>query len=410
MAYEFKLPDLGEGVHEGEIVQWLVKVGDRVRADQPVVEVMTDKVTSELPIPVGGVVARLGGEAGEVIRVGGVLLEIRTEETAPTVEAEPVSAPAELASEAVAPPSTRESAGPAAEGRARAVPAVRRLARELGVDLESINGSGSGGRVVADDVRAAAGEAPGTPTREPAITGKVRRIPLRGKRRLIAEHLLASHRNTAPYTFVEEVDFTELVRLRDRIRPVAEKSGVQVSYLPFVLGALSMALRDHPWLNATVDADTGDLILYDEHHIAIAVHTDEGLVVPVIRNVERRNLLDLAREIERLSKAAREGTLTREDVTGGTFSVTSLGLLGGVMGTPMLNTPQVAVLGVHRISPRAVVRDGNVVARQVANLSLTLDHRYIDGFVGAKFAQTLAGYLEDPAVMLFWLSELRGNG
>lgn len=408
MAYEFKLPDLGEGVHEGEIVQWLVKVGDRVRADQPVVEVMTDKVTSELPIPVGGVVARLGGEAGAVIPVGGVLLEIRTDETSPA--AETGVAPNEQVPEA--PPSlpSGERAGQAGEGRARAVPAVRRLARELGVDLETVNGSGSGGRVVADDVRAAAGEAMGAPIREPAITGKVRRIPLRGKRRLIAEHLLASHRNTAPYTFVEEVDFTELVRLRDRIRPVAEKSGVQVSYLPFVLGALSMALRDHPWLNATVDADTGDLILYDEHHIAIAVHTEEGLVVPVIRNVEKRNLLDLAREIERLSKAAREGTLSRDDVTGGTFSVTSLGLLGGVMGTPMLNTPQVAVLGVHRISPRAVVRDGNVVARQVANLSLTLDHRYIDGFVGAKFAQTLAGYLEDPAVMLFWLSELRGNG
>ncbi|MGV3724009.1 MAG: dihydrolipoamide acetyltransferase family protein, partial [Actinomycetota bacterium] len=286
-----------------------------------------------------------------------------------------------------------------------------KLARELGVDLETINGTGSGGRVVADDVRAAAGGFAVAPsaTELPGM-GRSRRIPLRGKRRIIAEHLLASHRNTAPYTFVEEVDFTELVRLRDRIRPLAEKNGVQVSYLPFVLGALSMALRDHPLLNATVDADTGDQILYEEHHIAIAVHTDDGLVAPVIRNVEKRNLLDLAREIERLSKAAREGVLAREDVAGGTFSVTNLGLLGGVMGTPMLNTPQVAILGVHRISPRAVVRDGNVVARQMANLSLTLDHRYIDGLVGAKFAQTLAGYLEDPAVMLFWLSELRGNG
>jgi len=409
MAYEFKLPDLGEGVHEGEIVKWLVAPGDRVRADQAVVEVMTDKVTTDLPTPVGGTVSRLGGEVGAVIPVGGVLLEIRTDDSEATAPASASPQPSREITERAAPPVT-EGTALGGEGRARAVPAVRRLARELGVDLETINGTGNEGRVVADDVRAAAGEKSSGPSAPPAGAGKVRRIPLRGKRRLIAEHLLDSHRNTAPYTFVEEVDFSELVRLRDRVRPVAEKSGVPVSYLPFVLGALSMALRDHPMLNATVDPETGDLIVYDEHHVAIAVHTEEGLVVPVIRNVERRNLLDLAREIERLSKAAREGSLTREDVTGGTFSVTSLGLLGGVMGTPMLNTPQVAVLGVHRIAPRPVVRDGNVVARQVANLSLTLDHRYVDGFVGAKFAQTLAGYLEDPAVMLFWLSELRGNG
>jgi pyruvate dehydrogenase E2 component (dihydrolipoamide acetyltransferase) len=263
--------------------------------------------------------------------------------------------------------------------------------------------------VVAQDIRTAAGLGANGNGDSGSKPKPARRIPLRGKRRVIAEHLLESHRNTAPCTLVEEADFSELVRLRERVRPMAEKVGVTITYLPFILAALSMALREHPTLNATVDAETGDLLVHEEQHLAIAVHTEEGLVVPVIRNVENKNLLELAREIERLSKAAREDRLSREDVTGGTFSVTSMGLLGGVLGTPMLHTPQVAVLGVHRISARAVVREGVVVPRQMANLSLTLDHRYLDGYVAAKFIQTLVGYLEDPAVMLFWLSELRGG-
>ncbi|MCC2673029.1 MAG: catalytic domain of component of various dehydrogenase complexe [Armatimonadetes bacterium] len=399
MSFEFKLPDLGEGVHEGEVVRWLVQVGDEVERDQPVVEVMTDKVTTDLPSPVAGTVLRLGAAVGEVVPVGTVLIVIGS------AGAEVAAAPAAPVTPA-APPIPAVPSVPSVApvpSAPLAVPAVRRLARELGVDLETIRGTGPGGRVSAADVQS--GEAP-----EPVPSvGGTKRIPLRGMRRVIAEHLLSSHRNTAPYTFVEEADFTELVRLRERVRPMAEKAGVSITYLPFILAAVSMALREHPVLNATVDPETGDLLIHDEQHLGVAVHTDEGLVVPVIQRVEKRNLLDLAREIDRLSHAARGGKLAREEVTGGTFSVTSLGILGGVMGTPMLNTPQVAVLGVHRIASRAVVRDGNVVPRSVANLSLTLDHRYIDGLIGARFAQTLVGYLEDPAVMLFWLSELRGG-
>jgi pyruvate dehydrogenase E2 component (dihydrolipoamide acetyltransferase) len=290
-----------------------------------------------------------------------------------------------------------------------AVPAVRRLARELGVPIGTVSGSGPGGRVVAQDVRRAAGGGTNGTAGAGQPVKTVRRVPLRGKRRAIAEHLLASHRNTAPCTLVEEADFSELVRLRERVRPMAEQAGVAITYLPFILAALSMALREHPTLNATVDPESGDLLVHAEQHFGIAVHTDDGLVVPVLRNVESKNLLELAREIDRLSRAAREDRLNREDVSGGTFSVTSLGLLGGVLGTPMLHTPQVAVLGIHRIAARAVVREGSVVPRQMANLSLTLDHRYLDGYVAAKFIQTLVGYLEDPAVMLFWLSELRSQ-
>jgi pyruvate dehydrogenase E2 component (dihydrolipoamide acetyltransferase) len=407
MVYEFKLPDLGEGVHEGEIVRWLVKAGDEVERDQPLVEVMTDKVTTELPSPVAGRVERLGGEAGEVVPVGTVLIEIETHVAANGA----VPAATTVASGAAVPesPSAGSEAASEEASPVLAVPAVRRLARELGVPIGTVSGSGPGGRVVAQDVRRAAGGGTNGTAGAGQPVKTVRRVPLRGKRRAIAEHLLASHRNTAPCTLVEEADFSELVRLRERVRPMAEQAGVAITYLPFILAALSMALREHPTLNATVDPESGDLLVHAEQHFGIAVHTDDGLVVPVLRNVESKNLLELAREIDRLSRAAREDRLNREDVSGGTFSVTSLGLLGGVLGTPMLHTPQVAVLGIHRIAARAVVREGSVVPRQMANLSLTLDHRYLDGYVAAKFIQTLVGYLEDPAVMLFWLSELRSQ-
>lgn len=392
MAFEFKLPDLGEGVQEGEIVRWLVSEGDVVQPEQHLVEVMTDKVTAELPAPVGGRIVSLNGAVGEVVPVGHVLVEIETEEAAPAFR-EPEEAPAvDLPPAAAAPP---------VGSIPLAAPAVRRLARDLGVDLAQVRGSGPEGRIREADIRQAVGE-----SAEPAAEA-VTRVPLRGMRRAIAEHLLTSHRETAPYTYVEEVDFTELVALRTRVQPLAEKSGVRLTYLPLILAAVSIALGEHPHLNATVDSDSGDLLLHQDHHLSVAVQTEEGLVVPVIRAVQRRNLLELAAEIERLSAAARSGTLTRDEVTGGTFSVTSLGRLGGLMATPMLHTPQVAILGIHKIAARPVVRENAIVSRQMANLSLTLDHRYLDGQAGALFIQTLKQYLEDPALMLFWLAELK---
>lgn len=404
MAFEFKLPDLGEGVQEGEIVRWLVEVGDVVAPEQPLVEVMTDKVTADLPAPVGGRIAGRHGEPGETVPVGHVLVEIEDLDAAPGsgnggAPAPEATKPPKLPK---APPPPPPSA-PAPAKRALAVPAVRKLAKDLGVDLVAIAGSGPSGRIVEADVRAAAGgqAAP------PPLQREVRRIPLRGVRKTIAEHLLKSHRDTAPYTYVEEVDFTELVSLRQRVQPMADRAGVKLTYLPLILAAVSMALREHPHLNARADPATGDLLIQPDHNLSVAVHTEDGLVVPVIRNVERQNLLDLASEIERLSAAARAGTLSREDVSGGTFSVTSLGSLGGLMGTPMLNVPQVAILGIHKIAARPVVHDGVIAIRQMCNLSLTLDHRYIDGIVGARFAQALKGYLEDPALMLFWLAELK---
>lgn len=420
MAFEFKLPDLGEGVQEGEIVRWLVEEGDTVAPEQHLVEVMTDKVTAELPAPVGGRVVQISGKPGEIVPVGHVLVIIEPiaagngavdEAVGVGAIAEPSSAartssvePASSARGFARTPAASAAAPLAASAPAPlAVPAVRRLAKELNVDLTLVPGSGPAGRVTEGDVRAAAGgaERPASAKSEP------RRVALRGVRRAIAEHLLASHQGTAPYTYVEEIDFTELVSLRDRVQSLAERAGVRLTFLPLILAALSMALREHPNLNATTEPETGDLLVHAEQHISLAVHTDDGLAVPVIRNVENRNLLDLAREIERLSGLARAGSLTRDDVSGGTFSVTSLGPLGGLFGTPMLHTPQVAIMGIHKITPRAVVRDGVVVPREMGNMSLTLDHRYIDGHVGALFARTLKQYLEDPALMLFWLAELK---
>jgi pyruvate/2-oxoglutarate dehydrogenase complex dihydrolipoamide acyltransferase (E2) component len=437
MAFEFKLPDLGEGIQEGEIVRWLVQEGEDVSPEQSLVEVMTEKVTAELPSPVTGRVRELCGEPGDVIQVGAPLLIIDTEEeTAEDADTEAEAAPAEsrdaehavpvpaeapvseagLPVEAAAPgPAAAESSENAA--RPIAMPAVRRMARDLDVDLAQVSGTGPGGRILAEDVRRAAGVSPELPERrapegapaEAEVEG-VRRVPLRGIRRRTAEHLLDSHRNTAPYTYVEEVDFTELVRLRERVQPLAAQQEVRITFLPFIMAALSASLAEHPTINAVVHEGTGDLMLHKEQHIGLAVQTDDGLVVPVIRNVETRNVLDLAREIERLTVNAREGRLTRDEVVGGTFTVTSLGPMGGVLGTPMLNTPQVAILGVHRIGARPMVLEGTVVPRQMANLSLTFDHRYIDGYVGAEFAQSLKRYLEDPALMMFCIAELRGEG
>lgn len=393
MAYEFRLPDLGEGVHEGEIVRWRVAEGQFVAEDEPLVEVMTDKVTAEIPSPVTGRVVRLLAREGEVVKVGTPLVEIDREATAPET---PAAQPAE-----------------ARERAPLAVPAVRKLARDLGVDLAEVTPSGPGGRITLSDVRTyaerrARGE--GAPT-EPIVPPPPRephgeeRIPLRGLRRRIAEHLQQAYRDAVPCTFVEEADFTELVRLREQVRSTAEQHGVELTYLPFIIAATCAALKEHPRLNATVDPDSGDLVLHRDYHIAIAVQTAEGLVVPVIRDADQRRLLDLAREIRRLGEAAHAGKLTREETTGGTFSITSLGKQGGLLGTPVLNFPQVAILSVHRIAERPVVRDGHIAIRQIGHLALTFDHRYLDGADVAAFVGTLVRYLEDPALLLFSLAE-----
>ncbi len=414
MTYEFKLPDLGEGVSEGEVLRWLVREGEVIGAEQPLVEVMTDKVTAEIPSPRAGTVLRIAVPEGAVVPVGTVLVTIGeagaaavlrdTGPSKPARDEEPARLGNGRSSAALAPP---------ADVRVLAVPAVRKLARDLGVDLDQV--PATGGRITLSDVRrfAEARQRPAAPAspppEEPTLDGapQVERVPLRGRRRRIAAHMLEAAQQTAPYTSVEEAELTDLAALRERLKPVAAARGARLTFLPFIITALVAAVKRYPRLNATVDRESGDMLIHREVHAGVAVDTSDGLIVPVIRNAGTRGILDLAREVERLAEAARGGTLAGTETQGGPFTITSLGARGGVLATPVINTPEVAILGVHKIAPRPVVREGQIVVRQVANLSLTFDHRYIDGGDGADFAAALIGYLQDPALLLFWLSELR---
>jgi pyruvate/2-oxoglutarate dehydrogenase complex dihydrolipoamide acyltransferase (E2) component len=425
---EFKLPDLGEGVQEGEITKWLVKAGDAVREDQSLLEVMTDKVTAEIPSPYDGVVVDLLAAEGAVVPVGTPLLKI--EEAADGDGAgQPDGATGSLPAGAEPTAGRGRAHTERSEDRIRAVPLVRKLARDLGVDLATLSGTGPAGRITEADVRQAAGlvladtetarrvdrakrddphSRPAPPrsgglpsSRHPvAERSEAERVPIRGVRRRIAERMVEALHQAAPVTYVDEVDLSALVALREKARATAERQGVKLTYLPFILKAAAASLREHPKLNAVIDNEKGEILLKREYHLGIACETDEGLMVPVIRDVDRKTLFDLAREIEAAVDRARAGKLERAELQGGTFTVTSLGALGGLFATPILNLPEVAILGVHKISKRAVVRDDQIVARDMAHLSLTFDHRALDGGDAARFVNTLIGYLEDPNLLL----------
>jgi pyruvate/2-oxoglutarate dehydrogenase complex dihydrolipoamide acyltransferase (E2) component len=362
VAYEFKLPDLGEGLSEGEIARWLVAEGQQVAEDEPLVEIQTDKTTVEIPSPAAGTVLRILVAEGEVAPVGAVLVVIGDPDHARGLtpegsDREGAPEPQRVGNQ------TREGSDP----RVRATPLVRRIAQELGVDLGSVTGSGTDGRVTEDDVRAAA-----------AGPSDGRRVPLRGVRRRIVEHLTTAHREIPAVTFVEECDFTnvDLARL-----------------VPLTLRAAALALKEFPELNARLEGD--EIVFLDRYDLGLAVQTDEGLVVPVVRNCDSASLDQLAAEAQRLADAARAGRLAPEELRGSTFTVTSAGKLGGLFVTPLINHPEVAILGVHRIGERPVVRDGEVVARRIGHISVTFDHRVVDGARAAAFCLDVIGRLED---------------
>lgn len=355
MASEFRLPDLGEGLTEGEVARWLVAEGDRVEEDQPLVEIQTDKTTVEIPSPYAGTVLKILVAEGEVAPVGAVLVVVgeEGEQLLRSVRPAP-GGDAEMAGDAplVSVVAERPTAA------VRATPAVRRLAGELGVDLLAVRGSGPAGRVTEDDVRAATGH----------VAAEGQRVPIRGIRRLIVEHVARTHREVPAVTFVEECDFT----------------GVDLDLIVAqTLRAAALALQVHPELNARLE---GDQIVYlDRYDLGVAVQTDEGLVVPVVRACHTRSLDEIDADVRRLTDAARAGTLRPEELRGSTFTVTSAGRLGGLLVTPLVNHPEVAILGLHRIGPRPVVRDGEVVVRDVGNVSVTFDHRVVDGLRAAAF-------------------------
>ncbi len=372
MAYEFKLPDLGEGLTEGEIARWLVSEGQEIGEDDPLVEIQTDKTTVEIPSPAAGTVTSILVEEGKVVPVGTVLVVIgggpNGEQSRADGPSTTVLQDVEAAREDGSKPSDTVLRGGA--GRGRATPLVRRIAQELGVDLEGVAGSGPAGRITEVDVRRAAGDEDGKPS-------EGRREPLRGVRRQIAEHLARAHREVPPVTWVEECDF----------------SGVDRKLLvPSVLKACAESLREFPELNARLD---GDAILYlDRYDLGIAVQTEQGLVVPVVRGCDSRSLQELAADVERLAESARAGGLKPEELRGSTFTVTSAGKLGGLLQTPIVNHPEVAILSIGRIGPRPVVRDGAVVAAEIGYVSLTFDHRVVDGARAAEFGLAVIRRLE----------------
>jgi pyruvate dehydrogenase E2 component (dihydrolipoamide acetyltransferase) len=358
MAYEFKLPDLGEGLTEGEIARWLVAEGQEIAEDDPLVEIATDKTTVEIPSPAAGTVTQILAQEGDVVPVGTVIV---------VIGGDGVKTAAKAAPERVAPAA---ASAPPARDQVRATPLVRRLAQELGVDLATVTGTGPQGRITEQDVRG------GTTAAAPAAA-EGRREPIRGIRRQMLEHLTRAHEIPA-VTWVEEADFSDLDLKQ---------------LLPRALQAVASALHDFPELNARIDG--GDLVLLDRYDIGIAVQTEQGLVVPVVRGCDTHSLEELDAEVRRLAEAAHAGKLAPEELRGGTFTVTSAGRAAGLFVTPLINHPEVAILGIHRIEERAVVRDGEVVVRRMGNVSVTFDHRVIDGKRAADFGLAVIAQLSN---------------
>jgi pyruvate dehydrogenase E2 component (dihydrolipoamide acetyltransferase) len=413
MAREFKLPDIGEGVHEGEVVKWFVREGDPIKENDPVVEVMTDKVTVQIPSPVTGKVLQLRAKEGEVVKVGATLVVFgEAGETAPANPgpATRPTGPAPGPSPSIAPPT--HAAPPPGSHEPQAAPAVRRLAKELNVNLAAIRGSGPQGRITDDDVKRAAhtpAVAPKpavsvvAPAPVPASARGEERIPIHGLRKRIFEKMTKSNAMVAPFTYVEEVDMSQLVHLRDHLKDTAERKGIKLTFLPFFIKAILGSLKEFPTMNASVDDERGEIVVKKYYNIGIATATDEGLTVTVVHDADKKDLWGLAKEIERLSNLAREKRLALEDVLGSTFTITSLGKEGGVLATPIVNWPEVAILGVHKIEKRPVVRNDQVAIRDMMNLSCSFDHRVIDGHVGAAFVQSVRSSLEHPALLFVGL-------
>jgi len=380
---DFKLPDLGEGVAEAEIDQWHVAEGDTIAEDQALVDVITDKASAEIPSPFAGVVSKIHYGTGDIAPVGAVLVSI---DAARDQDAADVPARA-----SVEVPEPRSGTARDA-GEVKATPSVRRLARSLGVQLHGLAGSGPGGRILRADVEAQVSSPSPPPTATRAVE---HRVPLRGVRHAVASRMSEAHRMVPPVTHVEECDVTDLENTRKRFSE--DSSGApKLTFLPFIVEAVAVALEQYPALNASLDEEASEIVFHDRYDIGIAVDTPDGLVVPVIRSAGLKSVLELASDIERLAKGARAGTLPLDELQGSTFTVTSPGAFGGLMATPIVLYPQAAILGVHKAGDRPVVRDDQVVIRRMMNLSVTFDHRILDGMAAAKFILKVIEKLEHP--------------
>ncbi|MGE0030982.1 MAG: dihydrolipoamide acetyltransferase family protein [Steroidobacteraceae bacterium] len=405
--FVFKMPDLGEGTVSAEVVEWKVKVGDTVKEDQIIAEVMTDKAAVEIPAPVSGRVVAITGQPGDMVAVGSELIAFDTSGAAPAeMPATPAKQPAPVV-QAAAPVAAAAAASPptapAAAGASRvmASPATRRKAHVAGVDLATVNGTGPGGRISAQDIESVIAGKSGSVARPAvrAVRSGTEEIKVIGVRRVIAERLSAAKRNIPHFAYVEEVDVTELESLRQYLNGRQPKGAPSFTYLPFLVAALTRVLEDFPQCNAIYDSERNLIVRHAAVHVGVATQTPDGLKVPVVRNAESRSLADLAAEMRRVSEAARSNKATRDELTGSTITVTSLGRLGGIASTPVINAPEVAIIGVNKAVERPVVANGAIAVRRIMNLSSSFDHRFVDGFDAAAMIQALKERLEHPATI-----------
>ncbi len=416
---EFRLPELGEGVYEAELVSWLVKPGDAVKRGQNLMEVLTDKATMEVPAPFAGIISELNTEPGQKVKVGDVVLSYdragqaggdgstaAAVRTAPELtEALGAKAPSSVGGQRTTSEGNHVQAPPAsASGRAvKAAPSVRLMARSLGIDLTRIPGSGPGGRVLVEDLQRqmAPSESAKPQAAKPDYGRPGTRIKLHGLRRVIAENMVRSKQTIPHYSYVDECDVTDLVKLRDSLKDLTRQQGVKLTYLAFIVKAVANALKQVPIVNSSLDDKAEEIILHDQYHIGVAVAAPQGLIVPVVRDANRKDVFEIARDIDRLSTAARTNKARRDDLMGGTFTVTSIGNIGGLFSTPVINPPQVGILGIGKIVKRPVFDDaGQVRGADMMYLSFSFDHRVLDGAVGAAFGNVVAEQLQRPATLL----------
>ncbi len=425
---QFKLPELGEGVHEGELIKWRVKPGDQVNYDQPLCEIMTDKATVEIPSAFKGKVQEIHAKEGSVVTVGQLMISFEgvggaAQASAPAASSHAAPAPAAHAAAPApartAPPAAMASApsAPAVEthvgNRVPAAPSTRRFARERGVDLAQVSPSGPNGRVMKEDIERWLGGAGAVAAGPVSVAkGPVRafpqggeeRVPMRGLRKKISEKMHLSKSKAAHFTYVEEADASELVKLRAMAKDIGAKQGVKVTYLPFIMKAMVAALRNFPIMNASYDEERGEIVIKHYYNIGLSIQTADGLTAPVVKNVEHKSIIELARDIQDIVDRARANKLTNDDFKGGSITLTNAGSIGGVLATPIINYPEVAILGFNKIArkPVVVMRDGKeeIAIRDWTYFSISLDHRIVDGAIAAEFMNQFVKYIENPSLLL----------
>jgi pyruvate dehydrogenase E2 component (dihydrolipoamide acetyltransferase) len=408
MVYELKFADIGEGVQEGEILQWHVEEDEEIEEDQLVVEVHTEKVNVEITSPVTGIVRSIEHEPGDVIQVGDTLIKIETGEREKEIEEEAEGEEREEREEdeglfkATEPPEKEKMEK---TERILAAPAVRRLSQEMGIDLSQVQGSGPAGRITREDLESfEEGKEKERKEEDRRVERKVERIPLKGTRRTISRRLRRSKDHAAHYSYHDEVDMSAIMKLREEANSMAKDKEIHLTYLPFIVKCLTPALEEYPILNSELDEDKEEILVKNYYNIGIAIDTEEGLIVPNVKDADTKSLWELAEDIEDLANRARSGDLSLDQVQGGTFTVTSVGNIGGVMATPIINWPEVAILGVMRIKSRPIVieekGEEKIAIKPIMFLSISVDHRVVDGAVAARFMNKLIRILENPGRLI----------